>query len=86
MARSNAKLALAIVNHVKKNWSPPVSNSESLPFEVTYNLAALEGRSSTQVSLKTRLLIAPDAVVRRKHDTDGVGSESPSGNDESGLS
>jgi hypothetical protein len=63
-----------------------VSNSESLPFEVTHNLAALEGRSSTQVSLKTRLLIGPDAVVRRKHDTDGVGSESPSGNDESGLS
>ena len=30
--------------------------------------------------------MGPDAVVRRKHDTDGVGFESPSGNDESGLS
>ncbi|KAH9992441.1 acetyl CoA carboxylase [Russula vinacea] len=57
-AQSKAKLVLAILDHVKKTGLP-VSNSESPLFEVTRNLAALEGRSSTQVSLKAReVLIA----------------------------
>jgi acetyl-CoA carboxylase / biotin carboxylase 1 len=57
-AQSKAKLVLAILDHVKKTCLP-VSNSESPLFEVTRNLAALEGRSSTQVSLKAReVLIA----------------------------
>ncbi|KAI9509668.1 acetyl CoA carboxylase [Russula earlei] len=57
-AQSKAKLVLAILDHVKKSGLP-VSNSESPLFEVIRNLAALEGRSSTQVSLKAReVLIA----------------------------
>ena len=57
-AQSKAKLILAILDHVKKT-SLPVSNSESPLFNVIRNLAALEGRSSTQVSLKAReVLIA----------------------------
>ncbi|KAH9992745.1 acetyl CoA carboxylase [Russula compacta] len=57
-AQSKAKLVLAILDHVKKTGLP-VSNSESPLFEVIRNLAALEGRSSTQVSLKAReVLIA----------------------------
>jgi acetyl-CoA carboxylase/biotin carboxylase 1 len=57
-AQSKAKLVLAILDHAKKTGLP-VSNSESPLFEVTRNLAALEGRSSTQVSLKAReVLIA----------------------------
>ena len=57
-AQSKAKLILAILDHVKKT-SLPVSNSESPLFDVIRNLAALEGRSSTQVSLKAReVLIA----------------------------
>ncbi|KAH9975794.1 acetyl CoA carboxylase [Lactifluus volemus] len=57
-AQSKAKLVLAILDYVKKTGLP-VSNSESPLFEVIRNLAALEGRSSTQVSLKAReVLIA----------------------------
>src|SRR5258708_4241804 len=57
-AQSKAKLVLAILDHVKKTGLP-VSNSDSPLFEVIRNLAALEGRSSTQVSLKAReVLIA----------------------------
>ncbi|KAI9464497.1 acetyl CoA carboxylase [Lactarius psammicola] len=57
-AQSKAKLILAILDHVKKTGLP-VSNSESPLFNVIRNLAALEGRSSTQVSLKAReVLIA----------------------------
>ena len=78
MPQSKAKAKLPLVF--------PVSNSKGPLFEVTHNLAVPEGRSSTQVSLKARVLMGPDAVVRRKHDIDGVGFKSPSGNDESGLS
>ena len=57
-AQSKAKLILVILDHVKKTGLP-VSNSESPLFDVIRNLAALEGRSSTQVSLKAReVLIA----------------------------
>ena len=49
---------LAILDHVKKTGLP-VSNSESPLFEVTRNLAALKGRSSTQVSLKAREVLIP---------------------------
>ncbi|KAH9072271.1 acetyl CoA carboxylase [Lactarius deliciosus] len=52
-AQSKAKLILVILDHVKTTGLP-VSNSESPLFNVIRNLAALEGRSSTQVSLKAR--------------------------------
>jgi hypothetical protein len=42
----------------QENWSLSASNFETPHFEVTRNLAALEGRSSTQVSLKARVIIA----------------------------
>jgi len=57
-AQSKAKLILAILDHVKKTGLP-VSDSESSLSNVIRNLATLEGRSSTQVSLKAReVLIA----------------------------
>lgn len=57
-AQSKARLVLAILDHIKKTGLP-VSSSESPLFQVTRNLAALEGRSATQVSLKAReVLIA----------------------------
>ena len=57
-SKPKAKLVLAILDHVKKTGLP-VSNSESPLFEVTRNLAALKGRSSTQVSLKAREVLIP---------------------------
>jgi acetyl-CoA carboxylase/biotin carboxylase 1 len=66
-AQSKAKLVLAVLDHVKRIGFP-VSNSESPLFEVTRNLAALEGRSSTQVSLKAReVLIAGQMLSYQEH-------------------
>ncbi|KAI0046521.1 acetyl CoA carboxylase [Auriscalpium vulgare] len=57
-AQSKGKLVLLILDYVKTTGLP-VSNTESPLYEVTQNLASLEGRSSTQVSLKAReVLIA----------------------------
>ncbi|KAI0272407.1 acetyl CoA carboxylase [Gloeopeniophorella convolvens] len=57
-AQSKAKLVLAVLDYIKKAGLP-VSNSDSPLFGVVRDLTALEGRSSTQVSLKAReVLIA----------------------------
>ncbi|KAJ7066657.1 acetyl-CoA carboxylase [Mycena amicta] len=52
-AQSKAKLVLAILDYVKTS-SLNVSNSENQLYQVLQNLAALESKSSTNVSLKAR--------------------------------
>ncbi|KAJ6493608.1 acetyl-CoA carboxylase [Mycena vitilis] len=52
-AQSKAKLVLAILDYVKTSGLN-VSNAESRLYKVMQNLAALESKSSTNVSLKAR--------------------------------
>ncbi|KAA1468959.1 acetyl CoA carboxylase [Dentipellis sp. KUC8613] len=52
-AQSKAKLVLGILDHVKSS-NLPVADPESHLYKVLQGLAALEGKSSTQVSLKAR--------------------------------
>ncbi|KAH7926428.1 hypothetical protein BV22DRAFT_1087097 [Leucogyrophana mollusca] len=52
-AQSKSKLMLAILDYVKTSGLP-VSNSDSRLYQVLSDLAALESKSSTSVSLKAR--------------------------------
>ncbi|TFY80056.1 hypothetical protein EWM64_g3963 [Hericium alpestre] len=52
-AQSKAKLVLGILDYVKSSGLP-VADSDSRLYKVLQGLAALEGKSSTQVSLKAR--------------------------------
>ncbi|KAM6496983.1 acetyl CoA carboxylase [Amanita muscaria] len=52
-AQSKAKLVLALLDHVKSS-SFNISNPESCLYKALQDLAALEAKSSTQVSLKAR--------------------------------
>ncbi|KIK95000.1 hypothetical protein PAXRUDRAFT_413240 [Paxillus rubicundulus Ve08.2h10] len=52
-AQSKSKLVLSILDYVKTSGLP-VSNAESRLYQVLSNLAALESKSSTAVSLKAR--------------------------------
>ncbi|KAF9219763.1 hypothetical protein BS17DRAFT_788749 [Gyrodon lividus] len=52
-AQSKSKLVLAILDYIKTSGLP-VSNPESRLYQVLSNLAALESKSSTPVSLKAR--------------------------------
>ncbi|KAG1864845.1 acetyl-CoA carboxylase [Suillus subluteus] len=52
-AQSKSKLVLAVLDYVKTSGLP-VSNAESRLYQVLNDLAALESKSSTSVSLKAR--------------------------------